>query len=370
MSRTSDSGVSRAAAVLLAVGAGVWLAARTVRRRRHELRGRVVVLAGASRGLGLALARQVGARGARVALCARDPEDLARATADLEARGVEVMAVTCDLTHPEELAAFVAQVRERWGPIDVMVHNAGRITIGPAEHMTETDHRAAMDLHYWAPLRLFEAVLPEMRRRGRGHLVAVSSMAGVLPVPHMLPYTASKHALVGLAHGYRIELAQYGITVTTVMPGPVRTGASLRSEYKGRHRAEYTWFSLVENLPGSGSPVQKTARRIRQAIENGETDVVIGLPAQLGRLAYGLAPRLTQQVLAAATRMLPAPGGVGATARPGFESETALTRSPLMWFGRLAERRYNQLGDSPSPQVGSPQPRGRPGRAGPVRQGG
>src|SRR4051812_26108126 len=204
--------------VPLAVGAGFFFAARAAVRRRRwmDMTGRVVLITGGSRGLGLLLARQFGRLGARVAICARDMDELDRAVTDLTAHGVEVLAKRCDLLAEEEVRRTVECVTDYFGRIDVLVNNAGTISVGPMETMTTDDYLESIGLHFWAPLHASLAVLPQMRARGDGRIVNISSIGGKVPAPHLLPYTAGKFALVGLSEGMRQELAKDNIFVTTV----------------------------------------------------------------------------------------------------------------------------------------------------------
>src|SRR5262249_50390239 len=147
--------------------------------------------------------------------------------------------VPCDITDRERVEEMVAVVQYRWGPVDVLINNAGTISVGPVETMTLDDYRRAMRTHFWGPLYTIHAVLPAMRRRGTGRIVNISSIGGKVSVPHLLPYNASKFALVGYSEGLRAELARDGIVVTTVCPGLMRTGSPRHAFFKGRHRAEY-----------------------------------------------------------------------------------------------------------------------------------
>jgi short-subunit dehydrogenase len=298
---------------LLAAGAtaGLFLGAKLRQRRRHAVRDKVVLVTGGSRGLGLELARELGQRGARVVVTARDPEELGHAVVDLRARRIAVLGIVCDVTNPIEIGEMLRRVRRVWGPVEVLVNNAGQIEVGPAEHVVEADHRRLLELHALAPMRLIEGVIPEMRACGRGHIVNITSIGGLLPLPHMLAYCASKHALVGLSRGYRVELDKYGITVTTVVPGMMRTGSANHATFKGRPRAELTWFSLLTDMPVLAVSPSGAARQIVHAMEQGETEVVVGSLARTGTLAYRLAPRVTQALMAGANRLLPGPGRDG-----------------------------------------------------------
>src|SRR5262249_17300153 len=155
----------------------------------------------------------------------------------------------CDVTNQDQVQAAVDAVLARWGRIDVLINNAGTISVGPAETMTAEDYEVAMRTHFWGPLYMTLAVLPGMRQRREGRIVNISSIGGKVSVPDLVPYNASKFALVGLSEGLQAELAKDGIVVTTVCPGLMRTGSPRNALFKGQHRAEYVWFSISDSLP-------------------------------------------------------------------------------------------------------------------------
>jgi NAD(P)-dependent dehydrogenase (short-subunit alcohol dehydrogenase family) len=188
------------------------------------------------------MARQVLRQGAQVAICARDEAELERARRDLLRHGGTVLAIPCDVTDQNQVRTMVQAVLSHWRRVDVLINNAGTIQVGPAEHMTLEDYETAMRVHFWGPLYTTLAVLPDMRRRRQGRIVNISSIGGKVSVPHLLPYSASKFALVGFSAGLRAELAKDGIVVTTVCPGLMRTGSPHRAFFKGQHRAEHAWF--------------------------------------------------------------------------------------------------------------------------------
>lgn len=307
-----------------AAGLGAWWLYRTLSRPSFSLRGRNVFLTGGSRGLGLVLAREYLARGANVAVCARDPAELDAALADLSGRGGRALAVECDVTHQDEVRERIAEVRSRLGPIDVLVNNAGIIGVGPLEVMTLDDFDRCMRTHFWASLYTTLEVLPQMRQRKQGRIVNVSSIGGKLAVPHLLPYVASKFALAGLSAGLRAELAGTGVVVTTVYPGMMRTGSHLNAEFKGQHEREYAWFALADTLPLLSISAESAARSIADATQRGDAELILSLPAKLAVLAQTLFPELMADVLSLTDRwILPDPNG-DTTAKPGRESRGLL----------------------------------------------
>jgi short-subunit dehydrogenase len=301
------------------------------------------MITGGSRGLGLVLARQLAERGAALVICARDDEELAVAEEDLRRRAPFVAAYTCDLTRPEQIAGLFDRIRREIGSVDVLINNAGVIQVGPLESMTLSDFQQAMAVHFWAPLLCIEQVLPDMRRRRHGRIVNISSIGGKIAVPHLLPYSASKFALVGFSNGLRAELAKDGIYVTTVCPGLMRTGSPRNALFKGQHRAEYAWFSISAATPLITMAAERAARQIITACKHGRAELTLSLPAKLAAAVAAMAPELSADVMALTARYLPGPGGVGRAAVEGKHSQSAWSPSVLTALNERAAERNNQL---------------------------
>jgi short-subunit dehydrogenase len=306
--------------MLAAAGVGGYLAWRAL-RPTYDFRGKTVLITGGSRGLGLLLAREFAARGARLGICARDSHELQRAADELRDRGAEVIAVPADVTDRDQVRRVVGEVRRTLGPIDVLVNNAGIIAVGPFDTQRPEDFEESLRVHVWAALYATWEVLPDMRARRAGRIVNVSSFGGKVAVPHMLPYVTGKFALVGLSNGLRAELARDGVVVTTVCPGLMRTGSHLHAEFKGRHEEEYAWFAIGNGIPGFSMSGGAAARQVVAACARGDAEVVLTLPAKLAVAAQAVAPTLTANVLALANRyVLPDAGGIGPARRTGAES--------------------------------------------------
>ena len=289
------------------------------------------------------IARQLVRERARVAICGRDEATLERARAELSSSDGHVLAVACDVTRREEVEHFVARAASELGPLDALVNNAGVITVGPVDTMGVEDFRLAMDVNFWGPLYAILAVLPHMRRRRAGRIVNVASIGGKISVPHLLPYSASKFALVGLSDGLRAELAREGIQVSTICPGLMRTGSSRHALFKGRHRAEYAWFSISDSLPFTSMSAEEAAAEIVDVLRTGRAHRVLSRPAQMGSLLHGLFPGATAAFLGAVNRMLPGSGRAGGReAVSGSESASILSPSFLTRLGDAAARRNNE----------------------------
>lgn len=336
--------LAKKSAIAVAAGTLAWIAIRSAIRasRRIEFAGRTVLVTGGSRGLGLEMARRLVEQGADVAICARNASELERARLDLEGRGGRVLALECDVTDPAQVDATVAETERRLGAIDVLINNAGIISVGPLETMTFDDFERSLATHFWAPYFATQSVLPGMRERRFGRIVNISSIAGVIPAPHLTPYVAGKFALVGLSKALRAELMRENIYVTTVCPGLMRTGSPPNAEFKSRHQAEYAWFVLGDSLPGMSVSSGQAADRILRAAQNAEAEVVISVPARVAALAESIAPELMSELYGLANRLLPGPGGIGSESRLGRQSESALTRSFLTSLTRRAAARNNE----------------------------
>ncbi len=323
----------------LAAGvAAAFVGSRILRERRAiDFGGRVVVITGGSRGLGLVMARQLAARGARLVLLARDDRELDRARRLLEEEHHgAVIAIRCDVRRKADVRATVAQILEQCGTVDVLINNAGVIQVGPLEHMQHEDFENAMATHFWGPLHLMLELMPVMRRRGFGRIVNIGSFGGRVAVPHLAPYSASKFALTGLSDAIRAELAPAGIAVTTVSPGLMRTGSPVNAYVKGQHEAEYAWFAIADALPGFSIAAERAASQILSACAHGDPELTLTLPARSAIMLNDLAPDLMARLMMMVSRLLPGSGGSeGDRSKRGRESESKWAPS---WVTALSDR--------------------------------
>jgi short-subunit dehydrogenase len=208
-----------------------------------------------------------------------------------------------------------------------------------------------------APVRLALAALPVMRAQGHGRIVTITSIGGKVSVPHLLPYSTAKFAAVGFSEGLRAELGGGPVTVTTVVPGLMRTGSHVRAEFAGRRKQEFTWFSLGASLPLVSMDAERAARQIVAGMAARRPEVFLTPAAQVvGRLA-GLAPEVTAPILhAVQSAVLPVPDSDGA-AVPGHQLRPALPApvfDALTALGRAAAARFNQLGRKPRSDASGP----------------
>ncbi len=326
------------------IGVGAWAVSRLV-GSSYSFTGKSVVITGGSRGLGLTIARQIATEGARIALLARDEEELETACAELRGIGADALPVSCDLLDRAQSLGAIETVMDRFGAIDVLINNAGIIEIGPLENMRRKDFDKSMQLHLWAPFNLIQQVIPHMRRQRGGRIVNIASIGGKVAVPHMAPYSMSKFALVGLSDAFRSELAADNIHVTTVTPGLMRTGSQVHAQFKGNHGAEYGWFALSASLPFTAVKVERAARKIVEACRRGQSSLVIGLHARLAIVGNALFPGLTGETMKLVNRLLPSAVGVeGDALMTGAEArEEATLPDWLLRFGETASAEHNEV---------------------------
>lgn len=332
---------------LMAAGLGLALAGREIvaRLRETALDGEVALVTGGSRGLGLLLARELLGQGCKVAICARDEVELERARRDLAEHGAEVLAVPCDVSDREQVKRMVARVTAHFGRLDLLVNNAGIIQAGPLEATTLRDFEDAMGVMFWGTVYPTLAVLPQLRARGSGRIVNITSIGGKVSPPHLVPYSAAKFAAVGFSEGLRAELARDGISVTTVVPGLMRTGSAVNAFFKGEREKEFALFGPLASLPIISMDAERAARRIVQATKRGEAEIILTLPAAVGARFHGLFPGLTADLFGVLNRVLPGPGPAGQQAERGLEIHPRV-RSPLldrlMGWSLSAARRFNE----------------------------
>ena len=333
------------AAVLTLGGAATLMVARSVIQKinEYDVRNKSVLITGGSRGLGLELAREFARQGAHITICARDAEELNKASNILSDEGYSVLALTCDLTDRQQVENLIAAVNKRFGRVDVLVNNAGMISVGPVESMTVEDFEESMQVNYFAALYTILAVLPDMQARREGHVINITSIGGKISIPHLLPYSASKFALTGLSKGLHSELQKDGISVTTVYPGLMRTGSPRNATFKGQHRAEYAWFSIGDSLPFTSMNAERAAREIVSACKNRTGEVVLSFQAQLADKVHANFPEITSNLLGFINGFLPAPKGDSKKSYSGHESESEWSPSWITQLNEEAANRNNQV---------------------------
>ncbi|MBB3936104.1 SDR family oxidoreductase [Aureimonas phyllosphaerae] len=260
---------------------------------RRTLSGMVVVLTGASSGIGRATALEAARRGARLTLVARGQGQLEAVRAEVEALGAEAIALPVDVSSDEALRSAAEAVVARFGRFDAWVNNAGVAAYATLTDLPLADHRRLFETNYWGTVHGSLAAVAHFRSRpGRGRLVNVGSVNGDVPVPLLSAYSASKHAVKGFTDALRMELLAAGDRIDVVQIKPSGIASALPHHARNHLAAE------PRVMPPLYAP-ELVATSICDALERPVREVTIGLPGGLLRLGMAVAPSLTDRVIAA-----------------------------------------------------------------------
>ncbi|MDQ3926024.1 MAG: SDR family oxidoreductase [Actinomycetota bacterium] len=252
----------------------------------QTLKGKVVVVTGASSGIGEATARALAARGAAVVLAARNEEKLRFLEREILASGDQALAVKTDVEDEASVEAMVERTVGEFGALDILVNNAGLGLSGRVAELQPADLRYLFEVNLVGPLHCVRAALPHMPRGGR--IISVSSVIGKRAIPKVGGYCATKFALNALSDALRVEISGQEISVTSVYPGTTRTAFRENSR---RTRSEKRGWR-----PRGVTP-ERVAEKIAWAAERGGRDVYVTLPDRLFVAATTLLPGLTDRVL-------------------------------------------------------------------------
>lgn len=196
-------------------------------RKRKDVKGKVVLVTGGSRGMGRLIAERFAADGARVVLWARTEADLQLAVEDFRRQGWEAHAYAVDVSDPLLVKETAARVREEVGPVDVLINNAGIVQSGSFLEVSPEAHRRTMEINFNACMWTIQAFLPDMLERNQGHVINMASAAGMAYMPRLTSYCASKAAVIHFTDALRLEvkrMGKRGVRFTIVCPAFIRTG--------------------------------------------------------------------------------------------------------------------------------------------------
>lgn len=305
----------------------------------------IAVVFGASRGLGLLIARELLGQGHRCVIAARDEDELARAADQLGQLG-SVTTMACDVSDRDQVAGTIERIEREIGPIEVCLTVAGIIQVAPADALTLDHFDEALAVMLEGPINVAWQVLPHLRERGRGRIGTIASVGGVVSPPHLLPYATAKFGVVGFSDGLAAALTGTGVTATTVVPGLMRTGSHLRAEFAGDVAQEYAWFAPAASLPLLSMDAERAARRIVGGVLAGRPLVSLTPLTWCAWRFRGLFPATTTRLMGLATRLLPdgsSPETVqGHEARRRLSGRSRRMVDRLATLGNRAARRFNE----------------------------
>ena len=251
-----------------------------------DLKNRVAIVTGASRGLGVRMAEALARRGANVALAARSADDLERTADTVRALGVDVAAIPTDVNKRSDQKNLVKKTTEQLGPPDVLVNNAGVEQLAHFHEMSLDEIENIIATNVIALEMLTRQVLPGMIERRRGHIVNIASMAGKISVPYNTVYSSSKHAVVGFSWSLREEVRRFGVGVSAICPGFVADEGMFAS-----------WSGGDPPKMSSTVSPQDVAAATVKAIEKNKAEIcVIDGVGKIADVPYALSPDLGMSI--------------------------------------------------------------------------
>lgn len=305
-------------------------------RARLDFAGKGVLITGGSRGLGLELARLFVRHGAKVAILARDGDELGRARDELMqiAPNADVLSLVCDIQSDQAVQDAVARGARRFGSLDVLVNNAGIIQVGPLEHMTLQDFDDALSINLRGAIVTTLAAIPHLKTaalnnagRGGARIINITSFGGMVAVPHMAPYATAKFGFVGFSDAIRAELYKDGVRVMTVSPGTMRTGSHIHAFFKGQQDKEYAAFAATASAPVFTMNSEPAARAIFEASQRGDDELVLPVVTRLMVTGAHWFPNVTAVVTKLIARAMPGPTDKsGDTLKRGSESHREIPK--------------------------------------------
>ncbi len=241
----------------------------------EDLRGRVAVITGASRGIGAAVAEALAQEGCHLVLAARSGDRLEALAQRLrQEHGIRALAVPTDMADEAQVRALVQRAVEAFGTVDILVNNAGLGLFGAVHEVRMADLRYVFEVNLFGPVAAMQEVVPIMQRQGRGSIVNIASIVGRFPQPLGGGYSATKYALIGISGAARAELKRDGIRVVLVCPGLTDT------EFARHSRVSVPGMEAGQGeaqAPFRGVSPERVARRTVEAIRRGEREVYVTL---------------------------------------------------------------------------------------------
>lgn len=257
----------------------------------------VAIVTGAGAGIGLALARALAAQGSEVVLADVDADAICAEADRLRASGARAFAVPTDVADPEAVRALVEGTAARAGRIDRLFNNAGVNVVGEALHVTLDDWRRLVAINLMGVVHGVHFTYPILVRQGFGHIVNVSSMAGILPAPFQVAYAATKHAIVGLSLALRAEAERHGVLVSVVCPGWIDTRMKETQRVVGADRER-----VIAAVPFGYAPPEQCAREILAGVRRNRAMILVTRFPKWAHRVQRWAPGLVQRIAAGIAR--------------------------------------------------------------------
>lgn len=252
-----------------------------------NIQNKVAVVTGASEGIGKGIARALAAAGANVAILARSQDKLDATAAELQGN---VKGFSADLTSAGDVRRVMAEVVAHFGDVDILVNNVGGGTFKPLHQQTAAEADLPVGIPLTAAMAASHAVVGSMVARGSGHIVSLTSPAGYVPFPYMMPYTATRHAMVGLALSLHGELKEHGVGSTLFCPAQVNTG------YFDRNDADMGWYPKASKIFPVLEP-DDVGQQVVKAIRANKREVIYPFSLCLFVRAYQKMPSLSVGLL-------------------------------------------------------------------------
>ncbi|RJP22635.1 MAG: SDR family oxidoreductase [Candidatus Abyssobacteria bacterium SURF_5] len=247
---------------------------------------KIALITGGASGIGRAVATELARQGAVVVLADVNERLLEEAVESIRRAGFRAESFRLDVADPEAFQALVASVREKHGRLDYLFNNAGIAVVGETRSFSYEDWRSVIDVDLYGVVNGVAAAYPLMVKQGFGHIVNTASLAGLVPVPGEISYTASKYGVVGLSHVLRQEGDGYGVKVSVVCPGFIETPILYNSKIVGLDREK-----VLEKIPET-MPADVCARAILNGVERNQATIVITRMAKILWMLHRISPSL------------------------------------------------------------------------------
>jgi len=250
-----------------------------------ELKGKSVIITGATGGIGGEIARAFAAKGAKLALVGRNRKRLQDLEEEFTGKGTEVISITADLSLDEDIKKMVASAEEKFGSIDIVINNAGAMAFNPVLKATEEEVRSVVMTNIYGPIRLAQAVLPGMLQRKSGRIVNIGSIFGSLSFPYFGVYSASKCAIRGFSEALRREILGTGVGVTYIAPRGTKTSQT------------ESFLEMAKKTGMNLDDPKKVAQIVVNSVIKEKREVYIGGPERLFVLINKLFPKIIDKAL-------------------------------------------------------------------------